>query len=92
MVQKYGRDVSKDANEDVKELVYWITEEKIQITYHTGDPKVISSTREYIKPQGAEEKGSPVIMTADMHTTFQVIVFSLYICSVNLRTWSRWVM
>lgn len=72
MVQKYGRNLNKEANEDVRELVFWITEEKIQITYHTGDPKIISSTREYMKPQGVEEKGSPVIMTADMHNTFQV--------------------
>jgi len=72
MVQKFARNLAKDANEDVKELVYWISEEKIQITYHTGDPKIISSTREYMKPPGVEEKGSPVIMTADMHSTFQV--------------------
>ena len=72
MVQKFKRNLSKEANEDVKELVFWIAEEKIQITYQTGDPKVISSTREYMKPQGVEEKGSPVIMTPDMHSTFQV--------------------
>ena len=72
MVQKYGRNMAKEANEDVSELVYWIVEEKIQITYHTANTKIISSTREYMKPQGVEEKGSPVIMTPDMHSTFQV--------------------
>lgn len=72
MVQLFKRNNAKEANEDIKELVYWMVEEKIQIVYHTGQPKIISSTREFIKPQGIEEKGAPIIMTADMHTTFQV--------------------
>lgn len=72
MVLLYGRNETKQANEDIKELVFWMVEEKIQITYHTGEPKIAASTREYIKPQGLEEKGSPIVMTADMHTTFQV--------------------
>jgi len=81
MVQEYGRNESKPANEDVKELVFWITEDKIQITYHTANPKVIASTREFIKPQNSEEKGSPIIMTQDMHTTFQVrIIYHLLGC------------
>lgn len=72
MVQLFKRNQLKAANEDIKELVFWITEEKMQITYHTGQPKIIASTREFAKPQGVEEKGAPIIMTADMHNTFQV--------------------
>lgn len=72
MLLLFERNTAKEANDDLRELVYWVSEEKIQITYHTGDPMIVSSTREFIKPQGIEDKGSPIIMTSDMHSTFQV--------------------
>ena len=72
MVEKYNRNVAKPANEDVSELVFLINEEKIQITYHTEDDKVSACTREYIKPQNADEKGATLQLSSDMHSTFQV--------------------
>jgi hypothetical protein len=52
--------------------VFHISEEKIQLTYHTEDPRVSSSVREFIKPHNADEKGVTMIMSSDMHITFQV--------------------
>lgn len=72
MIQKYNRNASKPAGEDVAELVYIVSEDKIQITYHTEDPRIASSTREYIKPPNWAEKGATLTFSPDMHQSFQV--------------------
>ena len=72
MVQKYHRNKNIPANEDIKERVFLITEERIQVTYHTEDSKISASTREFIVPAGVEEKGPNVTFSPDMHVTFQV--------------------
>ena len=72
MVEKYHRNELKKANEDIKELVFSIEEEKILITYHTEDEKISSSTREFIKPANSEEKGALIQWSSDIHTTYQV--------------------
>ncbi|XP_074648712.1 dynein regulatory complex subunit 7-like [Tubulanus polymorphus] len=72
MTEKYHRNRDIPANEDVAEIVYVIAEEKIQLTYHTEDARIASSTREFIKPANADEKGATLIMSSDMHQTFQV--------------------
>jgi len=72
MVEKYHRDKTKPANEDIAELLFLISEEKIQLTYHTVDDKISASSREFIKPPNADEKGAMLVMSNDMHTTFQV--------------------
>ena len=72
MVEKYYRNKSKPASEDISELMFLIADEKISVTYHTEDKKISASTREFIKPANADEKGAMLIMSPDMHTTFQV--------------------
>ncbi|KAK3597164.1 hypothetical protein CHS0354_038091 [Potamilus streckersoni] len=72
MVQKFHRNRSKLANEDIAELVFMCSEDKIQITYHTEDKRIASSTREYIKPHNWDEKGATLTFSGDMHQTFQV--------------------
>ena len=74
MVEKYHRNRNKIANEDIAEIVFLISEEKIQLTYHTEDDKISSSTREFIKPPNADEKGAMLVMQPDTHATFQVII------------------
>ena len=74
MVEKYHRNKSKIASEDIAELVFLVSEEKIHITYHTEDDKVSACTREFIKPQNADEKGATLQMAPDMHSTFQVFI------------------
>ncbi len=78
MVEKYHRNPKRPANEDIAELLFLISEEKIQITYHTEGTKISASTREFIKPPNADEKGTQLVMTPDMHLTFQVKVYTLY--------------
>jgi len=72
MVEKYHRDKSKPANEDVAELLFLIAEEKITLTYHRVDDKISASTREFMKPPNSDEKGAMLVMSSDMHITFQV--------------------
>lgn len=72
MVEKYHRNPDVPANEDIAELVFNMAEERIQVTYHTENDKVSASTREYIKPANAEEKGATIQWHGDIHTTFQV--------------------
>ena len=77
MTERYHRNTAKPANEDIAELVFNLSEIKderdtISITYHTEDNKISSSTREFLKPPNAEEKGAIVQWQSDAHTTFQV--------------------
>ena len=72
MVEKYHRNKAKPASEDISELMFLIADEKITVTYHTEDGKISASTREFIKPANADEKGATLIMSLDMHTSFQV--------------------
>ncbi|XP_055956877.1 dynein regulatory complex subunit 7 [Patella vulgata] len=73
MIQKFHRNKSKQANEDIAELIFLISEDKIQISYHTEDARIVSSTREYIKPSNWEEKGATLKWESDqLHQTFQV--------------------
>lgn len=72
MLEKFHRNKGKPANEDIAELVFNISEEKIQVTYHTEDDKISASTREFIKPPNADEKGATIQWHGDNHMTFQV--------------------
>ena len=93
MVEKYHRNSTKPANEDVAEMVFLISEEKIQLTYHTEADKISASIREFMKPANADEKGATLIMSPDMHTTFQVseITCSFYSkCGVTEICWLTW--
>lgn len=72
MVMKYNRNKNKTANDDIAELVFLCSEDKIQVTYHTEDKRIASSTREYLKPHNWDEKGATLTFSADMHQTFQV--------------------
>ncbi len=72
MVEKYHRNPAKPAHEDRSEIIFMVGDDKILVTYHTEDTKISASTREFVKPSNAEEKGAMLIMTPDMHSTFQV--------------------
>ncbi|XP_077994789.1 dynein regulatory complex subunit 7-like [Glandiceps talaboti] len=72
IVDKFHRNRAKPANEDVAERVFLIAEDRIQLTFHHEDTKISASTREFLKPPNANDKGSVLQMTPDMTTTFQV--------------------
>ena len=72
MVEHYNPNLDQPANETIAEINFLISEDKIQITYHTEGKNISSSVREFSKPASTEEKGATLIMTPDMHSTFQV--------------------
>ena len=72
MIQRFERNSKKPANCDISELIFLMNEDKIQLTYHTVDAHIASSTREFIKPQNWDEKGAMLAWSPDMHQTFQV--------------------
>ncbi|XP_041350936.1 dynein regulatory complex subunit 7-like [Gigantopelta aegis] len=72
MVLKFHRNKSQPANNDIAEMVFLVSEDKIQITYHTEDSRIASSTREFVKPPNWDEKGAILAWANEMHQTFQV--------------------
>lgn len=71
-MERFHRNKSKEANEDVAERVFLISDERINLTFHLEDNRVTASTREFIRPPHTTEKGGTLTMTPDMTTTFQV--------------------
>ena len=53
-------------------MVFLIAEDRIQLTFHHQDTKVTASTRDFIKPPNAADKGAILTFAADMTSTFQV--------------------
>ena len=84
MIERYHRNPAKPANEDVAELVFLVSEERVQITYHTEEDKISASTREFIKPSNADEKGASIQCHPDNHSTFQVI-FTCYVQNIHSK-------
>uniref|UniRef100_H2YT25 Coiled-coil domain-containing protein 135 n=1 Tax=Ciona savignyi TaxID=51511 RepID=H2YT25_CIOSA len=72
ITEKFHRNVSRPASEDVAEQVFVLHEDKIQVTYHREDPNITASTRDFFKPPNAEEKGGNLQWANDMTSTFQV--------------------
>ncbi len=72
MIERYHRNERKPAKEDIAEFVFLVSEEKIQIRYHTEEDKIAASTREYLKPSNADEKGATILWYLENHTSFQV--------------------
>ena len=72
IVERFHRNKSKEANEDIAERVFLVSDERINLTFHLEDHRVTASTREFIRPPHPSEKGGTLTMTPDMTTTFQV--------------------
>ncbi|ELT88762.1 hypothetical protein CAPTEDRAFT_129343 [Capitella teleta] len=72
MVKRYHRNPALSANEDVAELVFFVSEERVQVTYHTEVEKISASSRDFIKPANTDEKGAILQWHPDNHNTFQV--------------------
>ncbi|XP_001632291.2 dynein regulatory complex subunit 7 [Nematostella vectensis] len=72
IVERFHRNASKPANEDVAERVFLLMDERINLTFHLEDNRVTASTREFARPPHTSEKGGVLTMTPDMTTSFQV--------------------
>ena len=61
------------ANENVRERTFAVSEDRIALLYHLENKRITSSTREFIKPPNySSEKGTPLQLTPDATTAFQV--------------------
>lgn len=72
VVERFHRDRSKPADEDVAERVFWLAERRIEVTYHLADDRYIPSKRRFIKPRESTEIWKVEDFTADMASTYQV--------------------
>lgn len=72
IVEKFRRNKAKPANEDIAECIYLISEDRIQLTFHHQDDKITASTRDFIKPPNANDKGAVLTFSQDMTSTFRV--------------------
>ncbi|KAK7103521.1 dynein regulatory complex subunit 7-like [Littorina saxatilis] len=75
MVVKFKRNTESAANEDINEMVFLCSEDKIQLTYHTEQSNIAASTRDFVKPANWDEKGAILAWSSEMHGTFQVDPF-----------------
>lgn len=73
VVERFHRNDSKPANEDVAERVFLIPEKLIELTYHVTEDRLIPSKIGFIKPLGSEKRNAQEI-SLDMISTFQVHV------------------
>ncbi|KER29072.1 putative flagellar protein FliS [Opisthorchis viverrini] len=76
ITERFTRDPSKEADEDVAERIFFIAEERILLTYHIGDDRIIACTREFIKPPPSEDRRNNIQLYSDTHYTFQVNLFA----------------
>lgn len=73
MIERFERDHSIPANKNVRERIFSVSDDRILLKYHLEDERVISSTREFIKPPNySSEKGTPLQLTPDTTNAFQV--------------------
>nr|XP_008120536.2 PREDICTED: dynein regulatory complex subunit 7 [Anolis carolinensis] len=71
ITERFHRNPSKPADEDVAELIFSILEEKIYLTYHLKKNYITPSKREFSKQSEVDNKGNKIVMTPDMCISYQ---------------------
>uniref|UniRef100_A0ABM5ETQ7 Dynein regulatory complex subunit 7 n=1 Tax=Pogona vitticeps TaxID=103695 RepID=A0ABM5ETQ7_9SAUR len=71
ITERFHRNPSKPADEDVAERIFLIVEEKILLTYHCKENYITPSKREFNKQTDVDNKGNKIIMTHDMCISYQ---------------------
>ncbi|KAM3860447.1 dynein regulatory complex subunit 7-like [Diretmus argenteus] len=66
VVERFHRNRSKPADEDIAERVFLLAEERTKVTYHLGDDGNIPGRRNFIKPREATETKKAQDFTRDM--------------------------
>ncbi|XP_046848993.1 dynein regulatory complex subunit 7-like isoform X2 [Xenia sp. Carnegie-2017] len=72
IIEKFHRNLTKKADDDVAERLFLLSEERISLVFHLEEDRVTASTRDFVKPAYTDDKNDSFIMTPDMTTTFQV--------------------
>ncbi|XP_046889466.1 dynein regulatory complex subunit 7 [Hypomesus transpacificus] len=75
VLEKFHRDLSKPASEDVAERVFLVSEDRIQVTYHREDDRIIPAWRNFTKPRDSGDSNKPQSFTPEMASSFQVDPF-----------------
>ncbi|XP_036399662.1 dynein regulatory complex subunit 7 [Megalops cyprinoides] len=75
VVERFHRDRSKPASEDVAERVFLVSENRIHLTYHREDDRIVPGWRSFIKPLDVGDSQNQHSFTPDMVSTFQVDPF-----------------
>ncbi|CAL9690283.1 unnamed protein product [Knipowitschia caucasica] len=72
VVEKFDRDVSKPASEDIAELAFHLAERRVEVTYHLEENTFIAAKRTFDKPAESTKTQKAGDFTKDMVSTFQV--------------------
>ncbi|XP_037396692.1 dynein regulatory complex subunit 7 isoform X4 [Pygocentrus nattereri] len=75
VVERFHRDRSKAASEDVAEREFLLSEDRIQVTYHKEEDRIIPAWRNFIKPHDAGDSQNANAFTPQMASIFQVDPF-----------------
>ncbi|CAJ1084316.1 dynein regulatory complex subunit 7 isoform X3 [Xyrichtys novacula] len=73
VVERFHRNTSKPANQDVAERVFLLDQRRIEVTYHTEDHRVVPSKRIFVKPREATEEKKAESFKRDMVEEFQML-------------------
>ncbi|XP_047441931.1 dynein regulatory complex subunit 7 isoform X2 [Mugil cephalus] len=72
VVERFHRNESKPANEDVAQRVFLVQQGRMEVTYHLMDCRFIPSKRSFIKPKESTGTIKPEQFTPELVSTFQV--------------------
>ena len=72
IVERFHRDRSKPASEDVEERVFLVSENRIELTYHHEDDRITSACRSFVKPHNLGDTKNEQPFTSEMVSTYQV--------------------
>ncbi|KAG9272008.1 dynein regulatory complex subunit 7 [Astyanax mexicanus] len=64
VVEKFHRDHSKAASEDVAKRVFLLSEDQIQVTYHLEEDRSIPAWRNFIKPRDWQNTFTPQLASS----------------------------
>jgi len=73
MVERFDRDATKSADDDIAERSFLVSDDRMNVKFHLEDGRIIASTREFMKPPDISlDKTSQLQFTPDMTTAFHV--------------------
>ncbi|KAA3679423.1 uncharacterized protein DEA37_0012095 [Paragonimus westermani] len=76
ITERFSRDPTVEADDDVAERIFHIVEDRILLTYHIGQDRIAPCTREFIKPPPSDDRRNTIQLHSDTHTSFQVSLFA----------------
>lgn len=70
--ERFHRDHSKPASEDVAERIFMVSDRRIQVTFHLEEDRIIPAWLNFIKPKEAADSQKAQAFTPQMVSGFQV--------------------